>query len=444
MTSRFLDKRIPTLVGILIIAIGTIFTTYLVKGDTLFEIKAGPNQEPKNIKIANISDDSFTVSYITDDNFSGTLNFGTAPDQLNILVLDDRDQLTQTINSRSSHSLTVRELEPNTSYFFSITSGDKKYFDNGSAYTVQTGSSINNNPSSQIPIAGRVIMPDGSVPNDGIVYVKISGAQDVSTVLKSDGTYTIPLNNLRNSSLNDYFPLSENTIITIEVFSANLVSKIEITPDQINPVPTISLSGNYDFSASDPEISPEDISTRSSELFPSVGIKKKIEIIEPQILTPEEDEKLDSQFLTFEGTAQPNEVVEIEIHSDENITTQVLTDDDGNWSYAPPSNLTEGEHTITIKTINSAGIIRTITKTFTIPKAQGQVIEDATPTPSPTPTPTIESTPSPTTISQSSISAIPILPPAGNSSLIIVSVIGIITVFSGTFLYLLTRKQNLL
>ena len=272
MTSAFLDKKFPTLIGVLVIAVGTLLTTYLVKGDTLFDITAGPTQDPKNVRITNISDDSFTVSYITDDSVTGTLNFGTDPNQLNILILDDRDQLSQTIERRRSHSITVKNLEPNSTYSFSITSGNEKYLDNGSPYMVRAGSRINTVPSSQIPIAGKVIMPDGSVPSDGVVFVRINGAQDVSSVLKSDGTYTIPLNNLRNSALESYFTLSENTIINLEVISANLSSKIELPSDLINPVPTISLSGSYNFSAPSQEVSPSvEVSTQFSDLFQFFG-----------------------------------------------------------------------------------------------------------------------------------------------------------------------------
>ena len=121
MKHKFLDKKIPTLIGILIIIVGIGLTTYLVKGDSIFELQASPRQNPENIKITNVTESSFTVSYSTDDSALGTLNYGENPASLNNLVLDDRDQLTQKVSARNSHSITVKNLKEDTNYFFSIT-----------------------------------------------------------------------------------------------------------------------------------------------------------------------------------------------------------------------------------------------------------------------------------------------------------------------------------
>lgn len=268
MRFDILDRKIPSLIGVLLIAIGIALTTFLIKGGTVFELLAGPSDEPLDVRITNISDSSFTVSYITDGPSAGTLNVGSNPAQLNLLVLDDRDQLSQTISSRKTHIISVRNLDEDSTYFFSINSGSKNYLNNGSSYSVKTGGLINDNPTGQIPISGKVLMPEGLAVSDGIVYVKIEGAQDLSGFLKNDGTYTIPLNNLRSSSFNSYANLLESTQINIEIISENKSANAQVTLDQINPVPTMSLSGTYEFS-SPPQSAPEtsNTTTQFSDLF---------------------------------------------------------------------------------------------------------------------------------------------------------------------------------
>ena len=170
---NFWDRKIPTLVGLLIITIGILGTTYLVKGETFFQIRATPEQDPKNIKITNISDAFFTLTYTTNTLVLGTLNYGKDPNLLDNVVLDDRDQLSQSVSKYKAHSITAKNLDPNTTYYFSITSADKTYLNNTNPYKVETGSKIDKTPSSQVPMSGEVVMPDGESPSEGLVIVTI-------------------------------------------------------------------------------------------------------------------------------------------------------------------------------------------------------------------------------------------------------------------------------
>src|SRR3989344_1433063 len=232
---NFFDRKIPTLIGLLIIIAGTAITTFLVKRETLFQIVAGPEQEPENIKITNISDSLFTLTYTTDAKVIGTLNYSKDPTLLDTVSLDDRDQISQSAIKYSAHSITVKDLEPNTLYYFSITSGDKKYLNNASPFKVETGEIIDKDPSLQVPMSGKIVMPNGNPASDGLVYVKVSGAQELSTLINIDGTFTLPLNNLRNSTFDDLFTIDANTIINIEIYSENLFSSVSVSPEEINP-----------------------------------------------------------------------------------------------------------------------------------------------------------------------------------------------------------------
>lgn len=262
------NRKIPTFIGLFFILVGTIITTLLVRGDTIFQIRAGPGEDPKNIKITNISDNSFTITYQTDDKVIGTVNYGIDSNNLDGISLDDRDQLSQQINKYNYHSITIRNLDPNTKYYYSITSGSKKFEDTKFRFEVLTKGEISDTPSSQFPISGKVVLQDGKTPNDGVVYVEIEGAGLLSTLLKNDGTYILPLNTLRKSLVDEYFKLSDRTLITIDIYANSQFSTASVTKNEISPVPLITLSGSYDFSNSN-EDNPENINKEAS--FPQFG-----------------------------------------------------------------------------------------------------------------------------------------------------------------------------
>lgn len=247
MSAKILDKKIPSIAGLGVIVVSIVITTLLVEGSAPFQIQADPKNEPVNIQTTNISDTSFTVAYITDDSVIGTINFSKNQDQLNQIALDERDQLSQNVSEYKAHSITANNLEPNTTYYFTITSDGKKFDDNGEPYIVKTGNKISSTPSTQVPIAGSVLSPDGDSVSDGLVIVTINGAQKISGLIKSNGNYTIPINNLRTADLISYFPLSDSSVISIEAIANGYISKVDVSKNQLSPVPFIALSNNYDF-----------------------------------------------------------------------------------------------------------------------------------------------------------------------------------------------------
>jgi len=76
MKKNFWDRRIPTLFGILLITIGVGITTFLVNQGVLFKSNASLTNQPQNVRITNITGNSFTVSYQTESKVIGSLNYG--------------------------------------------------------------------------------------------------------------------------------------------------------------------------------------------------------------------------------------------------------------------------------------------------------------------------------------------------------------------------------
>ncbi|HZJ18628.1 MAG TPA: fibronectin type III domain-containing protein [Patescibacteria group bacterium] len=468
MRKSIWDKRIPTLLGILLITIGVALTSSLVKQGIIFITKASPTNVPKNVKITNSTDSSFTVSYTTDDKVIGSVNLGEDAN-LGQVMRDDRDQKSGELTSVKLHNITVRNLKPETNYFFTITSGQDTFSDNNQPYQVLTAPLITESPSQQEPISGKILLPDGSLAKEAIIYVTIDVAQTISTLIKSDGSYILPLNSLRASDLNSYFQFSEDIIKMLAVGENDQTSSVILSLSQINPVPSITLGKNYDFSES---IEPVATDSAKFEGFPIFSnTKKASQSTEPQITTPDQDEELSDQQPLFKGIALPNEEVKIIIES-EIIEDKTTADAYGNWKYRPTTPLEPGNHTVTIITKNASGILKTITRSFVVYASGTQIAEASGISPTPTipitptitvsetpiPLPTHISAPSPTeeplitpistasptseptpTISINVATPTPTISSPGNPSAVTISILGIGLTLLGGFLFLLTR-----
>ena len=456
MKNNLWNKRIPTLLGLTLIIISIGITSILVKSGIIFISKASPSQTPQNVQITNISDSSITIAYTTDDSVLGSVNFGNNKN-LGQTALDERDQLANTISPHKTHSITITNLKPSTNYFFTITSGQNTFLNNDQPFQVATGSTIAATPSSQLPLIGNILMSDGTKPTEAIIYVSIEGSQIISTLIKPDGSYILPLNSLRTNDLSSYFNFTDNSIIKLSILGNSLRSNILLSKSQVNSIPTITLSKDYDFTTSTQPVASVSAQPLNSDLFSTLSAQSSSKSQSPQILSPKKDEGYSDQQPLFKGKGLPNETVKILIHSTDVAQTTITADSYGNWSYRPSQPLSVGDHTITIQTPDSSGIVKTITQSFTVYASGTQVNQSATPsatlTPSPTLTPTLMPTLIPTTtpiitvIPQLSPTLIPQstttanqtkggLAPTGNSTIIGIGVVGIvITIVGGILLF---------
>lgn len=436
------NKRIPTIFGFLVIVIGIALTSFLTQKGVIFTGRASPSNEPTNVQITNVSDTSFTVSYTTTDSVFSSLNVG-ANTSLGTTVLDERDK---TLTEHKVHSITVRNLNPETSYLFSIVSGQDTFLKDGVLYSVKTAPLLTS-PTQRGTITGKVVNPDGTNPLETIVYFSIRGAQTLSTLTKADGTYSFSLNSLRRSDLSSYYTPTEEDTAAISIFGDSLTSEASLLVD-IKNVPTITLSKNYDFTISTSPIS-RDITPKATPsaaqllpaLKPSVSLSKG-----PQILIPRNEQEFSDSKPLFKGTAQPNQTVEISVQSNGEINTTVKADANGNWSYRPDTPLSAGTHTITIKTKDSFGILKTITQQFVVYASGTQVSQTATPsatlTPEPTLTitPTVTATPTQAAVSPTQTPTTALAPP-GTSTLPAMGVVAAAFVFAGALLFIFTRLR---
>jgi len=438
MRKTFWQKKIPTLFAILLIILALGVTVYF-GNKKLFSIvtKTNPQEKPLEVRITNISESSFSVSYITNANISGSLNLGkdNHPGQV---ALDDRDQANP--KPHHLHYFTARNLTASTTYFFTIISGQNVYNNDGKNFTVTTGPIINSNTSMQQPATGKIITNKTSPPDEAMIYLNTLGSQTISSLVSPDGSFLIPLNSMRTFNNISYLTLNNDNLLKILVISSTEKSNVLIKINQATEIPTITLSKDYDFTQTQINLSTQSASMLSPTPIPT---GTPAAVVSPAILSPKENQQFTNQQPVFNGTASPNQRVEIAIHSTQVLQGQTYTDANGNWTYIPTSALLPGTHTISITTTDPAGATQTVSQSFIVYAAQPTqgISATITPTISPTPSP-ISTFASPTLIASGTPAISQTLPASGNPIIIIAGILGIIITIVGALLFLFTRGED--
>ncbi|MBI2443095.1 MAG: hypothetical protein HYV40_04290 [Candidatus Levybacteria bacterium] len=395
MRTSLLNRRIPTLLALLLLIGGIGTASYLANTQLHIISRASPEEKPQNMRITNVTDSAFTLTYTTSIPTLGTISYGTQePSQV---VFDDRDKKAGITKDYTTHSITVEGLKPETKYVFSITSGTSTFLDGDKPFTISTGPTLSDAPQGKT-VTGTILTPDETQAVNILVYVTTANGEVRSTFTKADGAYTLSLRGLRSENLDSFLNLPEGTkmsLIAQSNTSTSQASFLLISPS----LPDITLSQNYDFTFGRTLILPE-VSSESATLSFPLFSTSPVENAAVAIDTPTNNEEFSDQQPRFSGTAGAYEEVEITIKSEERKVI-VQADANGNWIYRPDTPLTPGEHSITIKTRDSRGILREITRSFVVFAEGSQFTEPSVSPPVSTitqsPTPTSQASPTPST-----------------------------------------------
>lgn len=203
-----MEDNLLSKLTIIILIIAIPITVYLIGQRTGFFGKASISDYPKQIKVTNISDNSFTVSWVTDKKSVGFVSYGES-EKFGGVAADDRDNGAQ--KTRFTHHVTVKNLDPEKVYFFKINS-------EGKAYQQKTASTTSDAPPLAKPIFGSILNEDGKAPKEAIVFVTPAGGTPLSTFTR-DGKWLITLNNARLEDLSAYISLNKDDRVQIFVQS---------------------------------------------------------------------------------------------------------------------------------------------------------------------------------------------------------------------------------
>lgn len=235
------QHKIPTLVVLLFLVIGVITGVFLVQEQQYFRLSASNEAAPKDVRITNITETSFSVSFYTDKPSISTVLYGET--ELENFASSGSKDL------QNLHYITVKNLEPNTNYKFKIISGSQEFSNNGVPWRVQTAALISEEliPNLQI-ISGNVQTKDGKPASNALVYIQIGGASSVSTQASSEGVFLIPLAELRTQIQDRYFTVDGQELVNIFVQGGSMgAASVQAILSKANLLPTITLGNSYDF-----------------------------------------------------------------------------------------------------------------------------------------------------------------------------------------------------
>ncbi len=401
-------SKIPTLLGILILVIGIAAGVMLIRSRLFFRLGATGEFAPKDVRISNITDTSLTISWVTDRETSGFVRWGENQNSLS------RTELDELATQSHTHTLTLRGLSPQTTYFFKINSGGEDFDNNGVPWQITTGSALAT-PNKTVLISGIILTATGEPAKNALVYLTIGGSSLLSTITSATGNWVAPISSARTADLQDYIQIDEkNSLIEISV-NAGLgnVASAQIYPQSAKPAPSIILGQVHDFKNLPPagkgQIPSASIGL-PEEKTPSSGFK-----VEEKTATPsaknvtlesiKEGEVITTTDPEFFGKGPSGVTITITVES-EPVSETLKIPSSGQWKWSPPSNLAEGTHTITISWRDASGILRTLRRTFIVQASEGPSFE-ATPSASPTSTPRPSPSPSPSP----TVSPIPTITP---------------------------------
>ncbi len=451
MKNTFTKKQIPTFLGIGVLIVSLIAAVAaMLGGPQVFAPRATPQTTPKKVKVTNVRDTGFSVSFLTDEATAGFIKYGVAENSLKSQAGDDRDQLSGNVGQFTTHHLTVRDLQPDTQYFFTLgTTSNSQFNNNGAAFSVKTAKK-GGAASAAKTAYGTVMSASGNPAVGSIVYIQIEGVGELSALVKDSGSWAVPLSNARTLDGSQVAQISPTDSMTILVQGPEVSSTAStvVTVDKSQPVDTITLGQNsagaqdtgtdltadsqpLEESVADPALDTtlgNDVVPAPAPTTDNTGLGGTDQTLANLTSTPApasgsaatqlpENEIVDisdtshqvvtTQQPVITGLVPANVVVSIEVHSDTQITTQIQSDDTGSFTVdlaalAANQNLEPGEHTVKISyTDPQTGQLVSETRTFTVqPRestllAQAQPFGTSNPFPISTATPTSSASASP-------------------------------------------------
>lgn len=430
-----MNRRIPTLLGLVILITGLVAGIALVNRRTSLESKAGPTESPKNIKLSNISATGFSVNWATDTPMTGYIKYSEDPAKINLPAGDVRDQISGTSQNYTNHYVNITGLGPNKTYYFNIGSGSQTYSDNNKPFQVRTWVQANTPP--EDVVNGKVVTTEGGPVSGAIVLLDIEGGETLSTITKNDGTWRINLASVRDKAgkVLTYDPKTAPISIFIQAGAQGTATAVTNT-EKARPVPDIVIGRNQSFVEGQGIMntlanSMENEATRTAAFqlaeasTTDITENNPIKMIYPAI----DGELVATDTPEIRGTMLPNSSLKIKVGE---LEGNISVGEDGTWKWSPTTALTSGNQTINLSYIDAQERELSLTRNFVV-VAMGNIggLPAFTATPSATP----EMTPTPTEVTTMPETDNPDLEKTGAVEMTLGAItIGLLLIWSGRYL----------
>lgn len=359
----------------------------------LFSQDSSPTRASKRTlkehETVNVSPRQIGVFWETDEPDEGWIMYGENPSSLEQISLDERDIKDEKAKRRYHYAL-LKNLEPDTQYYYKIVSNNELISKEDSeafeAMTLPETASM----TSLTPIYGKVIQTNGQPAKSTYAMLIVGNAYPLLTMTGNTGEWLIPLQYIANKQTRSSVPVTEEALITLQLFDDENRSMVRSTIDRSRPIPQpITLGNNYSF------ISETDVL--------SVQDTKKVE-------TPVRRETVDIRFPKqgaiipgvaplVKGYGMKGKAVEVTIDSKPEFSSRVIVDENGEWNVPVKTTIKPGKYTLTVKTEDAKGNVVQLEREFTLIKSGERVLGDSDQaTPSGTLTPSTRPSTAPTVV----------------------------------------------
>lgn len=371
---------IPSILGILILVAAVSGAVYLVQRQQQLASRANVEAVPQNIKVTNISDTGFTITWMTKIKSTGVATV-SGPGSQNLTFID-------IIGDSYVHSADASGLTPDTTYTVLGTTQTKT--SQGSLATDLTSS-------------GTVFTAAGTPAKKTLVFWEIEGATLISTVTSNEGNYVAPIGSA-----------NADTLVTITAQAGpEGVARAEIYYRAVKNIPPLVLGQIHDFKnltgdevadnsvpeanlqapipTPDSSATPESGTGGSEETILSLNSFLADETLNQPTTTVtldslDEGETISATRPEFFGSAPSQTKITVTLES-EMQTEDITANSAGKWSWSPDKAIAEGPHKFTLSWKDTNGILKTITRNFVVSAAEQNPGFVSTPSASLTPEP---------------------------------------------------------
>lgn len=447
---------IPTLLALLVLVVVIAGLSYGSSQMTrLFSRASTDTQSGQNVVVGNVDDTGWVVSWTTAAAQSGVVVYGSSQNLGDGIASDDREIVSPN-GKYKTHFVSIKVRSSGEQFFCVGNDSSSVDVKNCSKQSVTIPEALTGSANLD-PAYGKVIDPQNNGVAGALVTLEITGAQKMTAITKTDGTFVIPLSTLRSNDLTKFFSLDGEVSETITIVGPDLSkTTISCVTGLDHPFPNFVMGKNgdcKDFGNS--QQNAKENSQKSQNLSDNVKDSansgatvtgtnkfKTVKIQTNNVVTTDNvgstneplniqnGDVINNSLPTFSGKVNPGDVINVVVHSATPLSGTIRASADGSWSWTPPSNLAPGQHTVTLTITLASGVKQTVTRTFTVspgvdilPITSGTPSASLTPTPTPTPTPIL--TPTPTIIIETPTPTITVTPPVTGDPTLVYGMLGI-------------------
>ncbi len=437
-------NKIPTILGIIILLVGTFAGVFFLNMSQVFKIGADAQSSPQDIRISNISDSAATISWVTAKETADFITWGESKN--NISKIEKESENDQKF---FNHSINLSGLKASSIYYFKINVDGTSYDNQNIPWQFTTGMNLGTSTSS-MTISGSALTGSGIPAKRGLVYMTVNGYL-VSTLTSDSGSFVFQLGSLRTPDLRDYLTIDPGqTLLEISVIGApGELASAKIFPQSARPIPPMVFGQIYDhrnlpengdgqtpnvnlnLPANSASASKFNVATGSATVAPTSVILESLT----------DGETVASDKPQFFGKGPGGEKITITVHSENPITEDVTIPKNGSWNWSVPTNLAPGAHTITVSWIDTTGITRQLTRNFVVQAGElPAFVASSSATIAPTASGSATTKPTPTTKPTAIATSQPVPVTGDLTPTLLLSIMGIVVVAFSFFVFKLAEN----